>query len=252
MDTLPMPLDELAAAHGGLADFRVTQPSEIKAMLKQLADAAITLNLNGPDGSAVTATLWTIDSSRNVLSFSADPNGPQLRSLIECDEAVVVGYLDNIKVQFDVQHLVLVHGASGAALNCSFPRELYRFQRRNSFRVKPLLRSSPVALLRHPMIPDMQLNLRVLDVSIGGCALFLPDDVPPLTPGVTSNGVHIELDAETRLDVCLRIQHVAVLGPEARGMRLGCEMINPTANAVRSLQRYIDQTQKRRRFMVLE
>ena len=28
-------------------------------------------------------------------------------------------------------------------------------------------------------MPDMQLELRVLDVSIGGCALWLPHDLPP-------------------------------------------------------------------------
>ena len=31
--------------------------------------------------------------------------------------------------------------------------------------------------------PDMQLALRIVDISISGCALLLPSDVPPLTPG---------------------------------------------------------------------
>jgi len=66
------------------------------------------------------------------------------------------------------------------------PREVFRFQRRNSFRVRTLPRSSPTMVLRHPGIPDMTLALRVLDVSTGGCALFLPNDVPPLSPGVIS------------------------------------------------------------------
>ena len=63
-----------------------------------------------------------------------------------------------------------------SALSCAFPQVVYRFQRRSSFRVRPILRSSPVARLRHPDLPELDLSLRVLDVSLGGCALFVPDD----------------------------------------------------------------------------
>ena len=32
-------------------------------------------------------------------------------------------------------------------------------------------------------MPEMALTLRVLDLSLGGCALWCPADVPPLQPG---------------------------------------------------------------------
>ena len=118
--------------------------------------------------------------------------------------------------------------------------------------MRPLLRSSPLARVRHPVIAEMQLALRVLDVSIGGCALFLPDDVPPMAPGMVMNQVQIDLDADTRLHANLRLQHVTVLNPESKGVRLGCEFVNPGADLERTLQRFIDQTQKRRRLMSLE
>ncbi len=156
-----------------------------------------------------------------------------------------VGYLDSLKLQFDVQDLLLVHRGNERALNAAFPRELFRFQRRNGFRV-PMLRSTPVARVRHPMLPDMQLALRVLDIGIGGCALFLPDDVPPLDPGVLLNGVVIELDPDTRLGADLRLQHVTAINPQSGGARLGCEIVSPGSEVSRALQRYIDQTQKRR------
>ncbi len=68
----------------------------------------------------------------------------------------MVGYLDNVKLQFDVHDLVLVRGARASALSARCPRELFRFQRRNAFRVRPLLRSAPMARLRHPTMPDMR------------------------------------------------------------------------------------------------
>jgi flagellar brake protein len=109
-----------------------------------------------------------------------------------------------------------------------------------------------VARLRHPMIPDMQLNLRVLDISIGGCALFLPNDVPQLDAGILMNGVTMDLDPDTRVTTGLRLQHVTSLNPESGGVRLGCEMVSPGHDSLRLLQRYIDQTQKRRRMLAMD
>ena len=54
-------------------------------------------------------------------------------------------------------------------------------------------RETPVARLRHPMLPDMRLlSCACSTWSIGGCALLLPDDVPPLPVGAQINGVQIE------------------------------------------------------------
>ena len=251
MDTLPMPLEELAATHGGLSEFRLTSPVEINAMLQRMCDDNVTLNMNGPDGSACSVRLWTVDKIRATISFSANADDPQLQAVLQSDEAVVVCYLDNIKLQFDVHDMVLVHSGRSSALKCDSPKEMFRFQRREGFRVRPLLRSTPVARLRHPQIPDMALTLRVLDVSIGGCALFLPDDVPPLSPGIVLNNVLLDLDLDTRIQTNLRLQHISTINTEAHGVRLGCEMTEPARDSLRRLQAYIDQTQKRRRLMVL-
>jgi c-di-GMP-binding flagellar brake protein YcgR len=127
------------------------------------------------------------------------------------------------------------------------PAELYRFQRRASYRVRTLAQSTPAAHLRHPSIPDMALALRVLDVSMGGCALFVPDNVPPIAPGVERRGVRFELDVDTRFTASLHLHHVTSVQPGARGVRLGCELVHMDGVAARALQRYIDLTQKRRR-----
>jgi c-di-GMP-binding flagellar brake protein YcgR len=252
MDTRPMELDAMAAAHGSLEPYRLSAPVEIATMLRRLQEANVQLNLNAPRGGVYTTTLWTADAARGVLSFAADTREPQLQALLEDDEAVVVGYLENIKIQFDVDNLVLVHGGRASALSASYPRELFRFQRREAFRVRPLLRDAPVARLRHPMIPEMQLALRVLDVSLNGCALLLPEDVPALAPGVLINEVLIELDLNTHFETALRLQHLTAIRPDSHGVRLGCEMAGLNPDARRTLQRYIDHTQKWRRFMALD
>jgi len=244
-----MPLDALGATPGALDDFRITAPREIGAMLRQLADGNVELYLNAADGSVVHATIWTLDAERGSLGLNVDADDLALQAVLECEEVVVVGYLDSVKLQFDAHNLVLVRGARVSVLNCALPRELFRFQRRSAYRVRPMLRSSPVARVRHTEIAEMQLALRVLDVSIGGCALFLPDDVPTMQPGVVLNQVQIELDADTRFHVNLRLQHVTSLNSESHGVRLGCEFVRADATALRALQRFIDQTQKRGRLL---
>lgn len=246
-----MPLDALTGGAGALDEFRITVPREIAAMLKKFADGSVALNLNASDGSVVSATIWSTDAERGAMGFNVDPGEPALNALLECQEVIVVGYLDSVKVQFDVGNVVLVHGARASVLSCSYPREIFRFQRRNAYRVRPLMRTTPVARVRHTDIADMQLALRVLDLSIGGCALFLPDDVPAMQVGGVLNQVQIELDADTRFHVNLRLQHVTSHNADARGVRLGCEFVRADASALRALQCFIDLTQKRGKLLSL-
>ncbi|MGA0611568.1 flagellar brake protein [Caldimonas sp. KR1-144] len=248
METLPMPLDG-GRSDPGLDEFRVRAPAEVLALLRQLADTNTLLHLSTPAGHGYMTTLWALDPARGLISLAADPTDARLAALVDSDEAVAVGYLDSIKLQFDLQDLLLVHRGRDSALNARFPRELFRFQRRGSFRVKPLLNTRPVTRLRHPALPEMQLELRVVDVSISGIALFVPDNVPPVPPGVMVRGVTVELDSDTRFEASLTVMHVTQMNPGAPGARLGCELASLTGDAARALQRYIDNTQKRRRLL---
>ena len=250
LDTQPASLD----ASGGpdpWGSFRVENPTERLTLLRQLRDGSVPINLNGPDGGHLTTALWAIDDARERLNFNVDANGHALQALVQGNELVAVAYLEAVKLQFDLHGLMVVRGLNSCALQAAFPTEIYRFQRRSGYRVRTLERGCPTAHLRHPSMPDMLLPLRVLDVSIGGCALHVGNDVPSLQPGTRVAGVRIELDADTRFDVSLQLQHVSALSGADGGMRIGCGWIDLSGQAERALQRYIDQTQKRRRLLSL-
>ncbi|MCK9684697.1 flagellar brake protein [Scleromatobacter humisilvae] len=247
-DTRPASLDDLGSGDA-LAEFRVTAPGEIRALLKQLMDDAVPLNLSASDGSAYTTMLWTVDPAAGRVSFTADMMAPAVHDIVEADECAAVAYLDRVKVQFDVTDLVVVQGHKASVLQARLPAEMFRFQRRNTFRVRTLERTAPTASFRHPGIPDMSLALRVLDVSIGGCALLQPANVPLLQPGAVIKGVRLSLDADTQIDAGLMLHHVTSTGAENGSVRLGCEIVGMGPTAQRALQVYIDQTQKRRRMM---
>ncbi len=253
-DTRPAALDATGSADPW-APFRVEHPQEQLRLLRQLRDDNVPVVINGPSGAALSTSLWAVDTTLSRLSFNADARLPQLDAMIEDDEAVAVAYLESVKLQFDLHGLVLVRGSQGSTLQTQLPHEIYRFQRRNAYRVRTNARQNPVALLRHPSMPDMQLALRVLDVSIGGCALWLPGDVPPLQAGTRIGEMLLDLDADTRFPAAVVLQHVSAIGVgerSDRGARLGCEWQRLGGAAERTLQRWIDQAQKRRRMLSLD
>lgn len=256
--TQPAPIDALDGQ--GLnpwAEFRVDAPRERLALLRQLRDGSYPVHLSAPDGTALTTSLWAVDEGTQRLAFGANTALPQLENLVDADEAVAVAYLDSVKLQFDVHGMLLVHSPRASVLQAAMPAMIYRFQRREAFRVRPPGKQVPVAQMRHPSMPEMTLSLRVIDVSVGGCALQLPHDVPGLQAGTTFGEVRFELDADTRFSARLTLHHVTAIGTGGDGergdggVRLGCSWSPLDANASRSLQRWIDQTQKRRRLLSL-
>ena len=250
-DTRPAPLESMGV-DASFSSFRVTDPGEVRVLLKSLMDQVVPVNLSASDGTAYTTTLWTVDPAAGKLAFTADMMSHVVHDIVEADECVAVAYLDRIKLQFDVQDLMLVQGHKASVLQARLPRELFRFQRRNTYRVRTLERTAPTASFRHPGIPDMSLALRVLDVSIGGCALLQPANVPNLQPGAVIKGVRLTLDADTVIDAGLMLHHVTSTGAENGSVRLGCEIVGMGGTGERALQKYIELTQKRRRMMALE
>ena len=249
-DTRPAALDA-SDDHDRWAPFRVPNADARAALLRELRDGSVPLSVSSPCGASLRTTLWAMDTVQKRLNFNVEESNPQLQPLVQSDEAVAVAYLASVKLQFELSNLILVRGLRACTLQADMPSDIYRFQRRGAFRVRAPQRHSPSARLRHPAIPDMELSLRLLDVSVGGCALWLPDDVPLLQAGTMLGEVQIHLDAETIFNSGLSVQHVSVTGPGEQGARLGCEWAALGGMAERTLQRWMDLAQKRRRLLSL-
>lgn len=250
-DTSPAALE----AHGNTdryGEFRVTQRQERVALLRQLRDGSAPVILSAPGGATVATTLWSLDAATDRLHFAVEPNHPQLNRLLDAGEATAVSYLDSVKLQFDLASPLLVRGIGTASLQCRFPLELYRFQRRGAYRVRTVQRHSPNAAFRHPSIPDMKVELPVIDVSVGGCSLWLPQDVPALQAGTRLVEVAIWLDPQTQFSASMNLQHVGDYFPGDKGVRLGCGWQSLDSGAARTLQRWIDQSQKRHRLVLTD
>lgn len=254
-DTQPVELD----AVGGLdpwSPFRVSPAEARMKLLRKLRDCALPVMLHSPGCAAVTTAIWSLDPVQHRLSFNANADAERLARLVEADEVVALAYDEAVKLQFPVRGLMLVRGAAASALQCALPDELYRFQRRSAYRVWSPEHHVPLAHVHHPSIPDRVLALRIIDLSIGGCALWLPGDEPPLQAGTQLGQIQFELATDSRFTAAATLQHVTSMmgrpgGPAGGGTRLGCEWRLLDSSAERALQRWIDQAQRRSRLLSL-
>ena len=170
---LPLPQGVSVGGLGSEA-FRVTDEEEVLALLKAMMEAGTVLNLAASDGTTHSATLWAVDPRQRRLALTADLMSIAIPRLIEAAEVVATGYLNHVRIQFELSDCMLVHGPRASVLQARVPPEVYRFQRRAHPRVRTLDGAAPTASFRHPQMADMRLDLRVLDMSVGGCALLLP------------------------------------------------------------------------------
>ena len=86
---------------------------------------------------------------RASLGFEAAQHAAMQRLIRLAGQATAVGYLDSVKLQFDVQHLVLVHGTRDSVLQRPCP-PCYTVSSAASFRVRTPANAAPTATLRHP------------------------------------------------------------------------------------------------------
>ncbi len=234
-----------------LDDFRITSPTEVANLMLRLEAERSLLTLSGPQGDVFTTLLQEVDTAHRRIHLSAEDGNDRLDAMLEQGEVTAVAYLDRIKVQFDLDGLHAVRGDRGRQLRAAWPDVLFRFQRRDTFRVQPLGQKVPMLHFRHPTQSGLELHLRVLDLSLGGLGVFLPDGVPALPTGVKISPCRLDLDDQTSLTVEMLIHHVTAIHPQTQGSKLGCELLH-VERLDRSLGDYINQTQKRRAALSLD
>lgn len=242
----------MSAPEAAPEELRVTAAAEIAAYLQQLHRDNAAVLLNAPPGRSLTSRITTLDVDAGVLGMEigTDPDGIS-QALVAAGEITAIAYLGTIKLQFELDDAVLVSGDQGAVLRSSLPARLYRFQRRQAFRVQPAGSLYPRVVVPGGESPGRA--LRVLDISVGGLALALPAGAAMLPVGEVAGGLVLELDRITALRIALLPHHASAIAADTDGtLQLGCAFVDLDTAASRSLQVYVDQTQKRRRLLKLD
>ncbi|WP_263557445.1 flagellar brake protein [Paucibacter sp. B2R-40] len=211
--------------------------SEVLSLLRTLQTQNTRVSLSSPNGASLSCSISTIDPDRGALNFDLATAQDQLQALLSADEITAVAYLEQIRLQFELLDPVLIN----ASLRCQIPSLMYRFQRRQTFRVQSNL-STPQVRMVHPLRPELALNLRILDLSLGGVALLLPAEVEPFPLGCELASAQVILARDIRFKTGLRLQNARPIDDKGN-LQLGWTFTQLDAEATLFLQRYIDQTQ---------
>ncbi|RTL19675.1 MAG: flagellar brake protein [Burkholderiales bacterium] len=235
-------------------ELRVASAAEIAGYLQELNREQTRVTLCSPGGGTLPGRICALNAEADLLGLEigADPLG-LAPELVAGGEITAVAFLGSIKLQFDLESPLLVSGGQGTVLRSGFPQRVYRFQRRQAFRVQPAGSVYPRVVVPGGGSPE--LTLRVLDLSIGGVALILPAEAagqPTLPIGQVTAGLVLELDRMTALRIALLPLHASPVGDGAGTAQLGCAFVDLDHAAARSLQVYVDQTEKRRRLLKLD
>lgn len=225
------------------ADFRLDAPGEIMNWLRELLRSQARIQLTTPDGAAIHTVLRSLDTPQGMLTMEAPQARDTLAPILSSDELVATAFLDKIKLQFDVSGLVAIRG-EGEVLRAPVPLRIYRFQRRQAYRVASAGQLYPALKLNGADLP----RIRVVNVSAGGVALQWPANVVPAPRALEELSGTLELEREVSFSTLLRVQHVTE-GEDGAPHHVGCAFVSLAPTAARALQVFIDQAQKRERLM---
>lgn len=246
LDTEPAAIHRLDT--GPWARWRITDPRQRLATLRELCRSDTPLSVGTPGDPTFRALLWSVDEAAQVMHFSVAPDVPQahLDTLAQNNDLWAAGYLHEAKVQFELRGLNL--GGSGRlrVLHAQPPRQMLHLPRRRALRVRRAEALAPMASFHHPLASDLLHRLRVADISMTGCALWKPADTLPLAPGTHIVQVQVDLDAGIRFVADLQVQHLSP-GPSGhKRLRVGCAWRNLAQGAADTLQAWIARGRRRR------
>ncbi|WP_202841829.1 flagellar brake protein [Luteimonas saliphila] len=244
-DDLSHPLDDEA-----LSPFSLREPCEIAQVLRGLLEARSLISASlVPGGHACpTALLAVHDDGTLVLDGSRDEAMNQ--RMAAASRIVCSAQLDLVPIRFRLSTPARIVHEDYVAFLTRWPEALLCLQRRETYRLR-CSASAPATL--HPGDPEHAPDsaapgLRVLDISGGGVAIAIPDDVQArFQPSARMAPCLLRLGDAPPLPVAIEVAYTA--RHEVRGVacwRAGCRFVDMPAAVEQQVMQYIFQVERQR------
>jgi flagellar brake protein len=224
-----------------LERFALYGRQEIVGLLRELRDRQVLVTLYYEQGSgfAVSNVLDVNDALDEVVFDCAADRSAQ-GALCQAREIVLVGFVDNAKIQFNLGGAAPVSHQSRPAFRVALPKYVLRMQRRSAGRRQPSALRPATCLVPVAGEPGRFEAVPVLDISIGGLAIVAQDGQVEL-PNQVLAPCYLDLPEIGQVNVALKVRYVEPMPGEVPGRRCGCEFVDLGGTALRSVQRYINR-----------
>ncbi len=222
----------------------VRRRGQIRRYLERLLDARGKLWLAPADGrDGQTVALLGLDDQRDALITDA-PAGRAADAIRDAATLRASTRIDGVRSWFEVERWLRFteHGEHYYAI--PFPRQFYRLQRREAFRLPLPDDSGAVCRI---LLAGHVWQARIRDIAVGGLGITLQGPVASeLEPGMVLEGVSVDtghgvLTAAQSLEV----RHIRPT-EDGNCMRVGCRFLDPDPALEQQLQQLIHRLQLER------
>lgn len=227
--------------------FTIENRREIIFYLRQLINDGdrISVVFNEGQGNILTLLL-DVQDEEDALVFDWGGNNESNQKLLESGRALFVASPHGVKNQFAASGVRKTTFKGRPAFETHIPKNYTRLQRREYFRlVLPLTRRPPCTI---PLENGKSLQLPVVDLSIGGIGLELPENAPDFEIGQELPRVRIELKGVGNIDVGIEVRNrITIERANKTTRRMGCQFTKVSNALENHLQRFITDVQREER-----
>lgn len=244
-DHLPHPLDD--EEHSPLS---LREPAEIERVLRGLLEARSLISAQlVPGGYACPTALLAVHED-GTLVLDGHRDEAMNQRMAAASRVVCSAQLDLVPIRFRLATPARVVHDQYAAFVTRWPDALLCLQRRQTYRLR-CSSTAPVTLYPGSagQAPDPSTpGLRVLDISGGGVAIAVPDDVrTQFQPPAQVAPCLLRLGDAPPLPVALEVAHAT--RHQLRGLacwRTGCRFLDMPAAIEQQVMQYIFQIERQR------
>lgn len=236
------PIDELDK-------YAVRGHRQIRVLLQELINTRALVTVRPkPQHSFVSMLLGLVENEDAVLvDASSDPALNELA--LQSSRLHCISQLGKIRIQFALDGVDAEDVDGRAVFNAWVPEVIYRFQRRDFFRLETPLSARPLCILSTAIAGELtQLQAPVVDIGGGGLAVILLEEEGQFSIGQRLRECSLQLAAKVTLPIQLEVRNlIPVRYPSGvTRIRVGFVFVDLSPDASARLERYILNTQRER------
>ena len=248
-NTFPPSLPHGSVDSGGDDEFRIRGRHEIMAVVRELIERRLLVNLQfRPDNGFIITNLLALDADSGQLIFDAAQDVDANRAISAAGQLRFVALVDNIRTEFETTRVEALTFEQRPAFRTSMPGSILRLQRRNYFRV-PAPLSLPL-VCEVPLAGAESVRFEIGDLSVGGVAMLAGPDMDSFKPGAVFHNCRIELPEHGVITTSIELRNQLPMQDsdvDPSRLRFGCRFLNLAGTVQSLLQRYINHLERTRR-----
>ncbi len=233
--------------------YSVNWKKEVVFILRAIMEKGELLTAHFDHGkNLILTSIVGVDPEQEEVILDFGANAEMNQKILASDRILFVTIHDRVKVQFTASRIEKIRFEGRDSFRIELPESLIKLQRREYYRV-----TTPIA---HPLkcvIPiegSQKIGISIVDISIGGIGVVLPQIETALEPGMTFPGCQLVLPDIGNIVATMEIRNVfeVTLRNGNKNKRAGCQFVDLPTNMQSMIQRYIIKVERERRAMQLD